>query len=212
MSLRALPYSPLALTQFDFINISTRSNQAFINLFVHQYSPVHMENIHLAADDPRHGKVAHLLGSGSPVQKRNRIQLSCSSCRQGKLKCDRQQPCLQCVRKGKSSQCSFSNQVQKPVVSLKNRLKHLESLVKDAMIAQNLAVTQGAVCNSPNSLNGSNSVSRDYMYSPLSLHGQDQSNVPLIPAPGQVLLSTGPTYVGATHWAAILEDVSITSL
>ena len=144
--------------------------------------------------------------SGSPVRKRNRTQLSCISCRHGKLKCDRQQPCSQCVRKGRSSQCTFPMSTLKPVVSLRNRLNHLESLVKDAMTAQNPAA-QGALSNSLDTLKGSGTASSGSLHSPSNLHGQDQTNRRQTPTSGQVLLSKGQTYVGATHWAAILEDV-----
>lgn len=41
-------------------------------------------------------------------QKRPRPVLSCLECKKKKLKCDRQSPCLQCVKSGRSSQCSYS--------------------------------------------------------------------------------------------------------
>lgn len=172
-----------------------------------------MERIRLTADYQRHGEAVHSLQLGSPVQKRNRTQLSCTSCRHGKLKCDRQQPCSQCVRKGRASQCTFSMLAERrrPVVSLQNRLKHLESLVKDAMTAQNTA-TQEALSNSPDISDGSGAASRRSIHNSSSLHGQDQTNEQQTPASGQVLLSKGQTYVGATHWAAILEDARTPSL
>ncbi len=164
---------------------------------------VQMERIHLATDDLRHDGAAYSSQSGSPVQKRNRIQLSCASCRHGKLKCDRQQPCSQCVRKGRASQCTFSMPVRKPVVTLQNRLKHLERLVKDAMTAQS-PTAQAALLISPDTSNGNISA-------PI-IHGQDQTKGQQTPTSGQVLLNNGQTYVGATHWAAILEDVRTPSL
>ncbi|CZR59735.1 uncharacterized protein PAC_09629 [Phialocephala subalpina] len=144
-----------------------------------------MERIHLAADDLGHGGAVHSSQSSSPVQKRNRTQLSCASCRHGKLKCNRQQPCSQCVRKGRASQCTFPMSTRKPVVSLQNRLKHLESLVKDAMTAQNPAA-QGALANSPGIPNGSGSASSGSVHIPSSLHGQDQANGQQTPASGQI--------------------------
>jgi hypothetical protein len=153
----------------------------------------------------------HSSQSRYPVQKRNRTQVSCTSCRRGKLKCDRQQPCSQCVQKGRASQCTFPMSARKPVVSLQNRLKHLESLVKDAMTAQNPAA-QGAPSNSPDTPNGNGCASSSSVHSTLIFHGQDQANGQQTPASGQVLLSQGQTYVGATHWAAILEDVRTSSL
>jgi hypothetical protein len=140
--------------------------------------------------------------------KRNRTQLSCTNCRQAKLKCDRQKPhCLQCEKKGRASLCSFPSPAarKKPTVSMQNRLKHLESLVKDVMgtgqspmqqienhaqhsngnLLSNAAPVRGA--------NGFNDLTEDTTATASS---------------GQVLLGASEsTYVGATHWAAILEDV-----
>ncbi|KAE9366770.1 hypothetical protein N431DRAFT_417640 [Stipitochalara longipes BDJ] len=165
-----------------------------------------MEHIRLTENTLEHGAALHSSQSGSPIQKRNRAQLSCASCRHGKLKCDRQQPCSQCVRKGRATQCNFvSAGRRKPVVSLQNRLKHLESLVKDAMTAQNPAA-QGALSNSRDKLIESGSASGAGI-NRQSLHGQDQANRQETPRSGQVLFSKGQTYVGATHWAAILEDI-----
>jgi len=171
----------------------------------------YMERINLAANNLGQDGVVLSSQAGSFIRKRNRTQLSCTSCRHGKLKCDRQQPCSQCVRKGRSSQFTFPTSTLKPVVSLRNRLKHLESLVKDAMTAQN-PIAQGALSNSLDTLNGSGTASIGSLHSPSNLHGQDQTNRRQTPTSGQVLLSKGQTYVGATHWAAILEDVRTPSL
>jgi len=95
---------------------------------------------------------------------------------------------------------------RKPVVSLQKRLNHLESLVKDAMTAQNPAV-QGTLSDSPGTSNGSGLASSGDVYIPSSLQYQVQATGQQSPLSGQVLLSKGQTYVGATHWAAILEDV-----
>ena len=171
-----------------------------------------MERIDLAKDNFGHFGTVPSSQSTSSGQKRNRAQLSCSGCRHGKLKCDRQQPCSQCIRRGRATQCTFAaTERRKPVVSLQNRLKHLENLVKDAMTAQNPAA-QGALANSPGIPNGSGSASSGSVHIPSSLYGQDQANGQQTPESGQVLLSKGQTYVGATHWAAILEDARTPSL
>jgi hypothetical protein len=151
----------------------------------------------------------HSSQAGSSVQKRNRAQLSYTSYRHGKLKCDRQQPCSQCARKGRVSQCTFpTTESRKPVVSLKARLKHLESLVKDAMTAQNPAPAE-ASSNSPDTANGKGNIVNRALKDSLNIHDKDQTHNQQAPASGQVLLSSGQTYVGPTHWAAILEDVRL---
>ena len=168
---------------------------------------VYMDRIHLAANRPGLDGAALPSQSDFLAPKRNRAQLSCTSCRHGKLKCDRQQPCSQCVRRGRAAQCNFMPaERRKPVVSLQNRLKHLESLVKDAMTAQNPSV-HGTLSNSPDTPNGSRLALRSSVHSISSYHDQDQANGQQSPPSGQVLLSNGQTYVGASHWAAILEDV-----
>jgi hypothetical protein len=157
-------------------------------------------------DGSGHGGTISTSQSSYPAPKRNRTQLSCTSCRHGKLKCDRQQPCSQCIRKGRASQCMFPMPPRKPIVSLQTRLKHLESLVKDAMTAQNPTAPR-ALSDFLETPSADRTASISNAHSPSNLHGQDQINEQPPPASGQVLLSKGQTYVGATHWAAILEDV-----
>lgn len=65
---------------------------------------------------------------------------------------------------------------------------------------------EGRIADSPETLNGCGFASKGSAHSPSNLHGQDQVARQQTPAAGQVLLSQGQTYVGATHWAAILED------
>ena len=101
--------------------------------------------------------------------KRTRIQLSCTQCRHAKLKCDRKKPCSQCVKKGRASICTFPASVtyKRPVVSIQNRLKHLESLVKVVMPSR--------PSNSPNdSMTSSHTLSSDFvpqLQNPTEVHG-----------------------------------------
>lgn len=129
--------------------------------------------------------------------KRNRNQLSCNHCRHAKLKCDREKPCSQCAKRGRSSQCTFPPPAarKRPAISMQNRLKHLESLVKGAMTGQpppGEPVSSGSI---PNLAPG------------LQTHSEES---PVSDASGRVvqgLETNEATYVGATHWAAILDDV-----
>jgi len=149
--------------------------------------------------------------STQPQTKRTRIQLSCTHCRHAKLKCDRNKPCSQCVKKGRASLCTFPAAVtrKKPGVSIQNRLKHLESLVKVVMTSQ--------PSNSPN-----NPTTSSHMLSPNfvpQLQNSTEVRGTYVEAPtcsenvvsnssGQVVLGQNETtYVGATHWAAMLDDV-----
>lgn len=147
--------------------------------------------------------------------KRNRIQLSCTHCRHAKLKCDRQTPCSQCVKKGRASLCTFPAPAarKRPAVTMQNRLMHLESLVKGVMTSQGPNVPSDSSSNSQTttspavvpqfqSLNEVQGAFNDALISTKD----DLSN-----SSGQVVLGPNEsTYIGATHWAAILDDVSFT--
>ena len=57
--------------------------------------------------------------------------LSCASCRASKLKCDRAQPCGQCVKKGRPDGCAYAPRPEKKQPkSMVARLKRLEGMVR----------------------------------------------------------------------------------
>jgi hypothetical protein len=153
--------------------------------------------------------------SGQPHPRRNRSQLSCTHCRRAKLKCDRNQPCLQCVKRGRDSQCTFPAPAakRKPAASMQNRLKHLQSLLKDVMAGQVPAgqpapPSDGSgdkvASNIGPELSGEATSSHNDLAQTISSGAKEEPPS----SSGQVLLGTNQTtYVGATHWAAILDDV-----
>lgn len=53
----------------------------------------------------------HLHGASAPTKRRNRKAVSCVSCREKKIKCDRVVPCLQCTKRGEQHLCRIE---QKP--------------------------------------------------------------------------------------------------
>ncbi|KJK75005.1 hypothetical protein H634G_09640 [Metarhizium anisopliae BRIP 53293] len=117
------------------------------------------------------------------VQKRTRILLSCAPCRNSKLKCDRQQPCSQCEKKGRMDQCVYAPRPVKkkpPAKNMTSRLKRLESLVREMMENEGDAKPPG--------------------------RSSEGSAVPSLQ--GHVVKGEhGTTYVGATHCMAMLEDI-----
>ncbi|KAG9574445.1 hypothetical protein KCU77_g3384, partial [Aureobasidium melanogenum] len=131
------------------------------------------------------------------VAKRNRLPLSCSSCRDRKLKCDRQQPCSTCVKRGGSSTCLYTsastNKDSKPR-SLNNdaaaaaRLQKLEEMVNGLMHAAPMSTF---VTTPPSSTTSPDAPA----YSELSAGGH------LSQQGSQV------NYIGGTHWASILESI-----
>jgi hypothetical protein len=144
------------------------------------------------------------------TQKRNRTQLSCTHCRHSKLKCDRNDPCSQCIKKGRASLCTFPAPAtrKKPSASMQNRLKHLESLVKGAMTGQNHAgqpTTPSDSSHFDNLTLSDGHIGDESVNESLASSKYDDAATP---SSGQVVLGAhASTYVGATHWAAILDDV-----
>jgi hypothetical protein len=164
----------------------------------------------------------------SPL-KRSRTQLSCTHCRHAKLKCDRQDPCSQCTKKGRSSECIFPAPAprRRPAVSMQNRLRHLESLVKDAMASQTPSSCEPSLdIDYQNSFgpSGNGSGQSNFQTSEQVLPEQsvavEATTSSQIPPPTKTTWNVSGSglgsfvrvgkenkYVGATHWAAMLDDV-----
>ncbi|KAF5631230.1 hypothetical protein F52700_6935 [Fusarium sp. NRRL 52700] len=123
-------------------------------------------------------------------QKRSRVLLSCAPCRNSKLKCDREQPCGQCSKKGRASQCAYAPKPERkrPAKGMSARLKRLEGMVREMMDSEGAAPgTQASTGVGAGLANG-------------TATGPDVQ--------GHVVHSKkGATYVGATHCMAMLEDI-----
>jgi hypothetical protein len=155
---------------------------------------------------------SHVAQVGAESQpKRSRVLLNCAPCRQSKLKCDRAIPCSnvrshgaffsaciywacqngvaskvanaslsQCLKKGRTDGCIYAPKPQKvkPAKGMAARLKRLEGMVRGMMDGEVQAGRQPDVRGEPA---GSGRV---------------------------VQGDRGTTYVGATHFMAMLDDVS----
>lgn len=128
----------------------------------------------------------------SKVVKRPR--LACNQCQRAKLRCDRGQPCSSCLKKGEATICVYQqlpgprSSTSRNVVA-EDRLKHLESLVKQLMDNK---VSDQAGNNIPEA----------------DISVPNGSRNP--PEAGNEEFSKHPEdtrYVGSTHWSAILEDI-----
>lgn len=133
------------------------------------------------------------LSSSDPSrQKRSRALLSCGPCRFSKLKCDREAPCGQCLKRERPDQCQYAPRPEKRKPSKKNmgaRLKRLEGMVRGMMDANGDSVSQQPKQKQPE---------------------QRNERPQVMEVKGQVVRGQVPTtYVGATHCMAMLEDVSI---
>ncbi|CAF3444008.1 unnamed protein product [Fusarium graminearum] len=122
-------------------------------------------------------------------QKRSRILLSCAPCRNSKLKCDREQPCSHCDKKGRASQCTYAPKPERkrPAKGMSARLKRLEGMVREMMDSEGTLQTEVPIAvNSSRVTNG--------------VTGPEVQ--------GQVVRGDKTTtYVGATHCMAMLEDI-----
>src|ERR1700753_4058894 len=78
------------------------------------------------------------------IRKRNRIPLSCAPCRHRKLKCNRQQPCDNCIKRGDVGTCTYAapaarkkSSISSPSATgpdeMQNRIDRLENLVLSLM-------------------------------------------------------------------------------
>lgn len=173
------------------------------------------------------------------IQRRARQILSCSACRTGKLKCNREQPCDQCIKRSKDSTCHYLPPPQKKrkIRNARDRVAHLEGLVAQ-LIAQNTTADdanndQQDQTNAPvarKELGNSVSPFRapkltdDFASKPMTPPSEETSPRNLeqhspssepkeyqnaLHAVGALSINHGVTsYVGATHWKAVLEHVS----
>ncbi|KAL7625085.1 hypothetical protein AAE478_004299 [Parahypoxylon ruwenzoriense] len=115
--------------------------------------------------------------------KRTRVLLSCAPCRNSKLKCDRATPCGQCLRKGKPDACLYAprpKKHQRPAKSVAARLKRLEGMVREIIDTDGPGKPE-----SPDRC-----ISEEPKASGLVVQGQKATS-----------------YVGGTHFMAILEDI-----
>jgi hypothetical protein len=160
------------------------------------------------------------LASGPLPPKRNRTQLSCTHCRHAKLKCDRKSPCSFCIKRGRAEQCTFlpPTSRKKPAESMQNRLRHLEGLLKDVMTSQPPTNHSGPDYAQVTGMGNGNAADVEaysggqvpsQRLNPAAQPPTTTTNATSPTSSGQVVQGTKETtYVGATHWAAILDDVT----
>lgn len=168
-------------------------------------------------------------GAAHLKQKRARSQLSCTPCRQGKLKCNRQHDpaCDQCIKRNRESACVFVPPPvkNKPAQNVKGRIRQLESLVVDLMNQNRSAQGSGSAGKDsekgPGSRPNAGPFSQptppsDNDTSPTSGGGSQRTgdglfdDVDAAATPlGQMKISKDEiSYVGESHWGAILDSIS----
>ncbi|KXH52920.1 fungal specific transcription factor domain-containing protein [Colletotrichum simmondsii] len=132
--------------------------------------------------------------SAAAAAKRSRVLLSCGPCRASKLKCDRSEPCGQCLKKSRPEGCVYAPkpEKQKPAKGMASRLKRLEGMVR-TMMDEGGGVA-GAGPGGPQTTGAA---------------AEAVEEEKGVAQPGGQLVQGGraSTYVGATHFMAILEDI-----
>ncbi|CVK95795.1 related to transcription activator protein acu-15 [Fusarium mangiferae] len=91
------------------------------------------------------GHITKFRVSQTPRIKRNRPAVSCSTCRARKQKCDRQQPCGPCQKRGVEDSCHLDSTPRPPPASLANRgdsrvqneLRQMQSLLQSLLSQPN---------------------------------------------------------------------------
>lgn len=142
-----------------------------------------------------------------------RATLSCSSCRQRKLKCDRDEPCSNCVARNVS--CQYAPWPRGRVAAqrrdsrqndLSDRVRHLEQLL--GTIVQQLPAQQGTSNGSP-SIKSPASTYVTTSHVTGSNQGSHQSSQEGSEVkPGRMMANPNETiYVSSSHWSAICHEV-----
>ena len=118
----------------------------------------------------------------------------CTSCRTNKLRCDRKQPCGNCVRRDQGAVCYYElvqgsrNDINRNLVA-EDRLLHLEAMVKQLIESQ--------TCVQPTA-----NVASAFMTPPEISPGLMTN-----PEQPKAVQTNHEEYAGSTHWSSILDDI-----
>ena len=142
---------------------------------------------------------------------------------ESRLKCDRNQPCNNCVKRGNPGNCTYIQSTARERrehgsatnYTMQNRIRQLESLVVSLMEKSNSGGS-----NAASSINGQQ-VHQQLPRDDSNLHNGDSSGESIDrdqdAKPDQVIGSFGhinineteTSYVGGSHWAAVLDNVRL---
>ncbi|CAI7590339.1 unnamed protein product [Penicillium glandicola] len=156
------------------------------------------------------------------VRKRNRVPLSCGPCRHRKLKCNRSNPCENCVKRGDAASCNYAqpnsrrkNLTQQSSTTpddMQNRIDRLEGLVLSLMTngAQSDGPTAAMAAISGESSAGSTGFSHDLEIDEEGMEGAEDSETDQVTKSfGVMKMDNNKTYyISEAHWASVLNDIS----
>ncbi|KAJ5306799.1 hypothetical protein PENANT_c003G08153 [Penicillium antarcticum] len=156
------------------------------------------------------------------VRKRNRVPLSCGPCRHRKLKCNRSNPCENCVKRGDAVSCNYaqasSRKKNSPQQSssnspddMQNRIDRLEGLVLSLMTngSQSAGPAAAMAAISGESSAGSAGPSHELDIDEEGMGLEESDTEQVTKSFGVMKMDNNKSYyMGNAHWASILNDIS----
>ncbi|CAG8110689.1 unnamed protein product [Penicillium olsonii] len=157
------------------------------------------------------------------VRKRNRVPLSCGPCRHRKLKCNRSNPCENCVKRGDAPSCNYaqasSRKKNPPQQSasnspddMQNRIDRLEGLVLSLMTngSQSAGPAAAMAALSGESSAGSTRLSHELDIDEDEMEGAEESDTDQVTKSFGIMKvdNNKSYYISDAHWASVLHDIS----
>ncbi|KAJ9481552.1 hypothetical protein VN97_g11920 [Penicillium thymicola] len=156
------------------------------------------------------------------VRKRNRVPLSCGPCRHRKLKCNRTNPCENCVKRGDAASCNYAQpnsrkknstqQVSNTPDDMQNRIDRLEGLVLSLMTngSQSAGPAAAMAALSGESSTGSTRFSHDIDAEEDGMEGAEESDTDQVTKSFGVMKmdNNKSYYISDAHWVSVLNDIS----
>ncbi|EPS45446.1 hypothetical protein H072_643 [Dactylellina haptotyla CBS 200.50] len=164
------------------------------------------------------------------ANKRNRQALSCLACRNRKLKCDRQHPCTACNKRGEGSSCTFTAAIGSSAVSGSSGISKPSNIPTDAKRSEAQAKLQkledlvqqliqsGAVVSKPSHTpittnkippRSPKAAAQPEEDDDIEEDSQEDSGSETLPPILMCYNEASGGYVGATHWAALLDQIAV---
>ncbi|KAG0154531.1 hypothetical protein PDIDSM_99 [Penicillium digitatum] len=156
------------------------------------------------------------------VRKRNRVPLSCGPCRHRKLKCNRTNPCENCIKRGDAASCNYaqpnsrkktiSQQPSNTPDDMQNRIDRLEGLVLSLMTngSQSAGPAAAMAAISGDSSVGSTRFSHDIDIEEEGMEGAEESDTDQVTKSFGIMKmdNNKSYYISEAHWASVLNDIS----
>ncbi|QYT01977.1 Zn(2)-C6 fungal-type domain-containing protein [Trichoderma simmonsii] len=124
--------------------------------------------------------------------RRFRPQLSCTYCRQKKLKCDRGHPCDNCAKRNQSQSCQYANPAVRNRTAQARRVTYSGDIAERNQSADSAAIRVGVPDNDGRQEDLSARTLLQEIGTPGTMHGDQM----------------GTRWFDDTHWQAIMDDIA----